>query len=261
MCDSATQSVIEDVVTQKVTNSEMFTAFDVTVAVQNRLKTAGSFDPAQHRHRNLRNDVHSAVDRITTSLAQVGQNAYDRQLQDVGAPEQAYVYYRVGSDPANYVPMTRNDKPAIANDPFTIQITNAPAPVPVVGQVDPTNLANAASDSLALAQMQQTPVDNKTGNADARGTVCVSRILIENAGMKPGDTAVCYIGKDDLNRDAVVLVSRQNAAPYIANSVTSYTVDSHGNIRVTEAVFKQANLVSQTYDCCGNSTQVFIRPQ
>lgn len=248
MCDPVAEPIIESIVQNKVQNNEMFTAFDITVLAQEQLKQNGTFDYSSHRHRALRDDVHAIITRNTNG-------SYDRVLQDVGAPQDAFVYYPIGTDPSNYVPLQRKDAPAVvaSANPFTISVTSVPAPVVA-------DSAALAADPVVQA-ISAAVVDSKTCNADQRGTVCISKVLIENAGMKPGDIAIAYFGKDDLNRDAVILVGRQNAAAVIAKAIATYTVDSHGNVRVNQGVFSTTNMVAANYDCEGNSTQVFIRPR
>lgn len=250
MCDPVAEPVIESVVQNKVQNNEMFTAFDITVLAQEQLKQNGTFVYSSHRHRALRDDVHAIITRNTNG-------SYDRVLQDVGAPQDAFVYFPIGTDPSNYVPLQRKDDPAAAvvpsANPFTISITSVPVANPTV-----LSQPSVVADSVLVVD---PVVDAKTCNADQRGTVCVSKVLIENAGMNPGDIAIAYAGKDDLNRDAVILVGRKNAAAVIANALATYTVDSHGNVRVNQGVFSTTNMVAANYDCEGNSTQVFIRPR
>jgi hypothetical protein len=229
MCDTFTESVIETVVNEKVQNNEIFTAFDITILAQGQLKSDKKFDPSIHRHRAMKNDIHRIINSVVSGV-------YDRQLRDVGASSDAHVYYPYGSDPANYVALTVADLFKVKVDPVVASVLNDSfTPVPATS-------------------------DTKICNADARGTVCISKFLIENAGMKAGDVAVVYTGKDDLNRDALILVGRANAASVVADSLATYTVDYHGNIRVTVSVLSEAKMVAANYDCDGNSTKVFIRP-
>ena len=61
MCDLSTQSVIDSIVDSKVQSGELFTAFDVSLEVQRDLKASGSFHSDNHRHRNIKNDVHKKL--------------------------------------------------------------------------------------------------------------------------------------------------------------------------------------------------------
>jgi len=227
MCDSSTQSAIDSIVANKISGNQMFTAFDVSLEVQKELKSNGSFDPDLHRHRYIKNDVHAAIDRLSSGV-------YSRQLRDVGAPTDAFVYYPNGTDPANYVPMTRNDAPAAAADPYTISIP-ATATAPTV----PTS-TDGSSDG-------RTP--------DARGTVCVPNYLLRNAGFNPGDKAYICLGKDDLGNDAIVVTKQ--ILP--SGAATCYTVDSYCNVRITKSVLDMCGFSSQKYAFDGNSSQVFVK--
>jgi hypothetical protein len=114
MCDSSTQSVIDSIVDFKVQSGELFTAFDVSLEVQCNLKASGAFHSDNHRHRNIKNDVHKSIDRY------LGNAQYERQLCDVGASTDAFVYYPQGCDPSSYVPLTRNDAPVSNSNPYVI---------------------------------------------------------------------------------------------------------------------------------------------
>lgn len=240
MCDLSTQSVIDSIVDSKVQGGELFTAFDVSLEVQRDLKASGSFHSDNHRHRNIKNDVHKSIDRYLNTAQ------YERQLRDVGASTDAFVYYPQGCDPSSYVPLTRNDSPVstpVVNSPYVI---NIPASVP----------------QTVVAPVVTSSNDGGTDDAgdgrkpDARGTVCVPNYLLRNAGFSSGDTASVYSGKDDLGNDCLV-ISKQ--VPAGVNPLTSYTVDSYCNVRITNSVFVNTGNVSTSYDFDGNSTSVFVK--
>src|SRR5437867_1093408 len=98
----ATRTRIDALVADWVRQGRMFTAFEVSLAV----KAEG----VRERHRNMRDDVHEAIHR-----AGVARGDYTRTLMDVGAPEQAWVYHPVGSNPYEYEPLDRtgHDRPRV----------------------------------------------------------------------------------------------------------------------------------------------------
>jgi hypothetical protein len=225
MCDSATLSLIDQEVDRKVQSGVQFTAFDVTLAVQETLKAQNKFDQNAHRHRHLKNDVHRAIDGVVTS----GQ--YNRSLQDVGAPSQAYVYYPVGTDPSTYTPIKRKDTPVVSADPYAI---NVPAP----------------SSSVAVAPAATAVDDDGDGSdvgrkVDARGSLLVPAFLLRQLGFVEGDQAYVshhhVIGGDDF-----LAVSAQKSP---GNDVATYTVDYHGCVRLTQAVLAYAFRNVDSYDC------------
>lgn len=237
MCDLFTQSVIDSIVDSKVQSGELFTAFDVSLEVQRDLKASGSFHSDNHRHRNIKNDVHKSIDRYLRNAQ------YERQLCDVGASTDAFVYYPQGCDPSSYVPLTRNDAPVSNSNPYVINTT--PTVVPVVS----TPVVSSANDG-------GTDDAGDGRKPDARGTVCVPNYLLRNAGFSSGDTASVYSGKDDLGNDCLV-ISKQ--VPAGVGPLTTYTVDSYCNVRITHSVFANTGNVASSYDFDGNSTSVFVK--
>src|SRR5437763_13803578 len=88
MADAATQRMVEALVAEKVKAGEMFTAFDVTLAVR---KIGGSV-----RHQEVRDLVHDIYEKGRMGAA------YTRSLIDVGSPTKPYLYHRYSDDAASY---------------------------------------------------------------------------------------------------------------------------------------------------------------
>jgi hypothetical protein len=240
MCDTATLSTIEEVVRSKVQNNELFTAFDVTLAVQTALKGNGTFDANVHRHRHLKEDVHNVVETYVSG----GQ--YQRNLQSVGAPTPAFVYYPTGGDPSKYVPLARNDGPAVtpANDPYTITVPKTSASA--------TAVASPATTYNPTANNVGDGLDNVGRSPDARGTLTVPSYLLRAAGFGFNDQAYVYA---DGNR---LVVSKQQ--PPSPTTSTAYTVDHSCNVRITKAVLEYAGLSQvASFDFDGDTNGVYVR--
>lgn len=230
MCDAATQTLIRQVVDEKVNANEMFTAFDVSLAVKPLCKKDGLEEP---RHRFIKNDIHQEVYQY------VSMGIYQSQPWDVGAPEKAILYYPTGSDPNAYIPRPRNASQAIAATPamaFTVAVNtlSAPAAIPKITSPAPTD----ASD------VGRVP--------DARGTVCVPNFLLRTAGYKQGDTV--YVLSEMVSGKSAVVLTKSPAN----GSITTYTVDCNDNVRVTKATLAQAGIADRTYDFRSESDKVFI---
>lgn len=249
MCDAATQGVISSVVSSKVAAGEMFTAYDVSLAVQESLKQSRAFNPSTHRHRHIKSDVHAAVE----AACQGGQ--YDRNLQNVGAPTPAWVYYPIGGDPASYVPIPRNDGPApapvVAADPYTIQIP-APTPAQVANLPAPDPADSNDGDGVDFSR-----------SPDSRGTLTVPAYLLRQAGFTPNAQAYVYIGQDN----GKPILEIQNSARSGLDHVAVYTVDYCCNVRVTDSVLEnlaEMNASNQRvtpslFDFEGDSAQIVVR--
>jgi hypothetical protein len=234
MCDTATLNLIDDAVAQKTRDREMFTAFDISLAVQENLKSQNQFDHNQHRHRHLKNDIHRSLNTAVAS------GAYSQSLQDVGAGTPAFVYYPAGGNPSSYVPLKRTDAPkaaltANASGPHSIN-------VPMTSVIAVAALVND-NDGDGL------DVDRKP---DARGTICVPSFLLRSVGFNPGDMAYAVAGKDSKGNYLIV-------GPPNTDSVTTYTVDHSCNVRVTKSTLDYAGLNGQSYDFASDGDKVVVR--
>jgi retron-type reverse transcriptase len=88
MADAATKQTIEVLALERVKAGEMFTAFDITLAVR---KIGGNV-----RHNEVRDVVHELYERGRMGAA------YTRSLIDVGSPTKPYLYHRYSDDPSSY---------------------------------------------------------------------------------------------------------------------------------------------------------------
>src|SRR5215471_15587043 len=110
---TATQSRIDDIVQDWVREGRMFTAFEVSLAVKEQ--------GIRERHRNMREYVHQSIFR-----SGIARGDYSRTLMDVGAPEQAWVYHSIGSNPYEYEPLDRtgHDRPRVKRDGVPAGVRN-----------------------------------------------------------------------------------------------------------------------------------------
>lgn len=205
MCDQPTLDLIQETVDEKIDRNVMFTAFEVSLEVKDKCRKNGLNVPS---HSNIKADIHNAISNyLSTGIV-------SRRLQEVGAPSPAYVYYPPGSNPDNYVPLTRMDGPK--------QQVTAQAPVALdVATSSQQTSVNVANDNDGDCQA--------TGLVpDSRGTLCIPNYLAKMVGLTPGDTA--YVTEDS---NSLVLSSRLDDPN---SAKTTYTVDAYGNVRITKAV-------------------------
>ena len=94
MCDLRTFNKIEKIVEQKMAAGQMFTAFDITLALQQK--------GVSKLHREIRNDTKRVADNLMWRFA------YERtpvSFQEIGA--QALVYHPYGTDASLHSPSVR----------------------------------------------------------------------------------------------------------------------------------------------------------
>lgn len=228
MCNSQSADLIREVVTQKVNANVMFTAWDITLDVQN---LARQKNIPTERHRDLKGTIHQEVDQY------VGQGVYQRTLRDVGAPVQAFVYHPNGTNASSYVPHQRHDSPKAS---IVVTATPIVATVPSISAVDDDDDDNK---------------DNIGRKTDARGTVSIPNYLVCQAGFNTGDVAYVVMQQSTQKSTGfpctVLAVSKQAKAG--SPVLTKYTVDNYNNIRITHAQLFAGALTLQapgvdTYD-------------
>ena len=239
MCDMLTRSTIQEVVNMKSQANEMFTAFDVSLKVQEVLKNRKAFDHSQHRHRDLKNDVH---DICQNSMVVTN---YNRVLRDVGAPTPAWVYYPNGSDPANYVPRVRNDAPSAA----VVALT----PVGTFSSIQIPAISTVPAGTPVLVSTNDDDCQNRA--PDTRGTLTVPATLLRKAGFSPTDEVVA-VSHNWTSQKCVVLRKYNGTLP---DGASLYTVDKANNVRITKYCLDQAGLNSPTFDFeIDNNTLVIL---
>ena len=88
MCDSATRQLIEDEVKNKVSNGEMFTAYDVTCSIR----------------KNGTNETHNEIKEVVHDLFNQGDMVnYDRTRFTIpGKGSWAWLYFPIGTDYNDY---------------------------------------------------------------------------------------------------------------------------------------------------------------
>lgn len=237
MCDPQTLSLIEEVVDRKVNNQEMFTAFDVSLEVQEKAKGQGL---PFTKHSHMKGDTHRCID------THVNSGAYQRTLKDVGAPVDAFLYYPAGADPDTYVPRPRKD--AVKTAPAAVAATSP-------GAIDTSQFGtsdnNDDSDVSSAVDTDDDEEGDQTASGrtpDARGSLTVPSYLLRAAGF--AEKEVAYVTKQG---DTLVL-SKQT--PPGSVPLTTYTVDYHNNVRITDKTL--ANIPGSSYDFDGTSDQVVV---
>ena len=259
MCnvDQTTMTMIEETVDGFVGQGRMFTAYEVSLAVNERRK--GQSLPWV-RHSEMGGDVHAYM---STYL----NGTYQRVQMDVGAPQKAFVYYPQGADPTTYVPMKRFDgaqapAPQLAPDPSLQNILQSLANANGA-PVTATTLAGSSvtvppMPSIMMGMVASTaPATNgiDTKDPDKFGRVNVPAVLVREAGLKPGDKAFVYEGN---HQNKPCLVVSQHATSPSGSPVTEYTVESHYTVKLRPGVIERAGLGKGPYEFSGSSNQIRV---
>lgn len=220
--------LINEVVLEFVNDGMMFTAYEVSKEVQNRSLQR---DMEFVRHLHMRDNVHEALECFVDGIR------YLKKLHDVGADIPANLYYPVGSNPDQYMPLSRSS-PKAKNIP-SITVTT----------VQPSSTSPSIALLPAMTNITSMPGGRK---ADSRGTLCIPNSQVRELGFSARDTAYAYM------TEAGTLVIARQPAP-VDN--TAYTVDDNLNIRVTASTLAAAGLetsIVATYDVVKQGSVIVV---
>lgn len=236
-------SVVEDVVNEKTQAGEMFTAFDITTEIRNR----------SHRvkHDEVRDLVHDyytrgglGIDYTRTTISVASNN----QQQFV----HPWLYHRLVDNPLNY---QQNKLPAIfkntqANNPPVVQQQNQPITIP--SNLLSSNSSNSSnSPILNKKSCRANPAGLcKARNVDARGTLSVPANVLKKIGFQAGQKVYAVaVG------NGVSITPNQPAQSTVFKK---YTVDCHGQVRITQALLRRAGIPGNKYDVDSQSDKVVL---
>lgn len=229
MCDSQSQALIDDVLDEKITAQEMFTAFDISREVQRR----GS----KERHRNMKNYIHQAMkDKVEHG----DYNSISVAIPN-GQPPYAILYHHAFSDPSTYKPSNRG-----GTQPQQ-QVLAAPV-TPALSA-----LPDDEDDGDDTSQLDGLVADGKF-RLDNRNRLLVPTRFLRNAGIHPGDTVVIFGGPD------YVCISLNNIDPNpnTNNILTSKMVERNGDIRIAGGTL-QSQLDGDSFVIDNEANRVIIR--
>ena len=217
MCNQTNQELIEEVVSERVENEELFTAYDISREVQNRARNNGT--PFE-RHRDMKNYIHNVMQdylgvEYVKTLHRIGDN-------------NAIVYHPPHRQAAEYV--SGIDEPA--KEGFA---TYGPAVVAAVQENrPPQHVFNAQQVADVVSSWKIANQSDKIINlvrnygVDGRGSLIVPAKIVREAGFQPKQKV--YVGRQF---HSLHIVDED-----FIGSDASYTVDDYGNIRITAGVVK-----------------------
>jgi hypothetical protein len=245
MCTAQADEFIVEVVDEFINGDVMFTAFDISLKVQEKLQAAGL---PRERHIHLKNTIHREVQPF------VDQKLYEQTLHDVGAPSRAFLYHPTGTDPNAYTPRDRNDgkktSSVSAGGGATATVTPKPKLLATPQQIQQVGffLSNDEDD-----EDDGDAQDLSGRGTDQRGSLTVPSFLLRIAGFAHGDIA--YITPID---DKSFVVSKRPVAGK-QHLKTTYTTNSNVNVRVTASSLTACGLNPQDkFDFEQNQDQVVV---
>lgn len=226
--------LIEEVVNKWTGERRMFTAYVVSKEVQ-RLGKERNIETMRHAH--MGQAVHLALSGA------LGSGEYERSLQDVGAPEMAFVFHPRGTDSSHYPPIDLS-KPPIESAPVADTLT-APVAATPAAPAAPAAPAPAATSSDNTASL-------------AKDRLNVPTFLSKAAGFNAGDTV--YVTDKDptgvIQPPCLLLLKESPPEP-----LTDYRVAADGRIRITPATLKIAGLDGTDFEFEGDAGRIVVKPK
>lgn len=187
------ENIIRNIVSSKVQNGEMFTAYDITLLV----RATGEFA----KHPQVKSIVHDIMR---------SDHAYDSSLRAFAlAAFPAVVYFPLGADVSTYDPNAV--RKSLAQVPSTTSGGTTTAAIVSGNTNAPTTVGAAVNANFT----------NKIINVGSGNRVRVPAEAIRKLGLSSGDKA--YVSIDGNN----ITIS---AAQPVGKSAKAYTVDEYDNL-------------------------------
>jgi len=240
------RTVIESVVNDKTQAGALFTAHDITLEIRKR----GHKAP----HNDVRDAVHDYYDRGGMGVA------YTRSTIIVPLGGTPFLYHRLVDDPSGYSDIRGQG-----------QVPNPSTPT--IAVPNPSSITNTSDDeddeddsSIPVPPSMVTTVRGVSGKksrmqnflrvsgrtVDGRKTLSVPTTLVRRVGFKPGDVLwACGYG----NR---IEITKQSPG-HQAQTHTKYTVDSCGQIRITQYSLKRAGIGGNSYDLDTETNKIVVK--
>ena len=224
MTDATGMQLIGEILDLFINNREMFTALDISRAVQKRLKDSGLYVHEVHRHLALREHIHAECNAEL-------DHTWNRILISIeNVPVQPNLYYPVEKDPATY-----ETKYPVASGQFI------PAPFPT------SQFQGVVGQASAAVKVPGTCVFN---SADY---LHVPRRIVRNMGLNPGDTM--HVVKDG---DGLAMVKALDAGQTPLKDVH---IDNRQYLRVTRAFLQAAGLSGAAFTVTEDAGKITIKVQ
>lgn len=217
--DFGTLQVVETVVFEKCQAGDLFTAYDITKEVRNRVGRGTSV-----LHNDVKQEVHNMF-----ANGQMGAD-YTRNLGNLSLPagvSQPWVYHRTTDDVVNY---GQNAAAGQSTPPPSLQVSGD----------DNDDGVNKTSDGYY--------------RVDARETLCVPKAMLAAIGLNPADEA--YVSADALAGHVVVTKGLPDQT--VLTPLSTYTVDKYGNVRITQATLVRGGVGGKEFEIEGDSTKVIL---
>jgi hypothetical protein len=239
MCDSTILGLIEKFTLEKMQAGESFTAYDITRAVRRHVGR-GTDVP----HVDVKQEVHGM-------FARQEMQSYDRKLCNLpnlpAGVDQPWVYYKDGADLTAY----GLGQSVASSNPATPSSAVIAIPASLVPDLEADADSDAHNDDGTGKQ------SNGSFKVDSRSTICVPAKLVRDLGLSENDE--CFAFADPLANTVLLFKTNapQGAGPL--TSLTSYTVDCHNNVRITQSALQRAGIPGQFYDISGNNDRVVVK--
>ena len=248
--------VIEAVVDEKVQKNELFTAHDITLEVRSRGHRVG--------HGEVRDAVHDYYNRGKLGVA------YTRSNITVPGGGSPFLYHRSADDTSTYQNVRGGTVNTPSSAPTTIAIPSFSQTTTDDDEDDddddgsannvtiPQNLLSSISSVPSITPKPATTnhARNSAGatkarKVDGRGTLSIPSPIIRQLGFQP--------------RQKVYAVAATNGVDIVATKppasavFSTFTVDDHDQVRLTQSLLERAGISGTEYDVEQATDKVVVK--
>ena len=219
--DTATENKIRNVVNQFVKDGYMFTAWDITAFLRK--------NGEKIRHSDTK-------DVVTAMFANTEMGNYIRNVVDVSANPNPFLYFSPACDIDNYDQDWLNSNPSQTGMKDDATVTTA--------------TANVAAPVGTVVPLASSPSDKSVKTLSVEGRLNVSPELLYSVGLLAGDS---YSVEKSAN--GIVIV-----AGYGSNGYFQSTVNSDGRVRLCKTCIEKYFGSKNRFKVCMNNGLIEVVP-
>ena len=232
MCTKESSDAISEVLDTFMENDRMFTALDVSRAVQETLKKRGV---AVERHSEMKREIHAQM------MPFVDTGIYEKTTVNVDTAVNPFLYYPAGADPKLWFKSTLIS--AKVPPQTNSGIKNATQ--------DNAKTKNATQDAKTKKDTQsKSRLSTHIANANepvtktikTKSKLGIPNLLVREIGLSRKSSAA-YVFRMNGN----VYVRKDSQRPNGGDVVTTYRVDAFDSVRITRSVLNDAGLTGPSF--------------
>jgi len=225
MCDLHTSQAIQGAINELTDGQKMFTAFDVTLKVQQEADASDSLKTV--KHGQIKNDIHREMRVFLDS------GDYERRAVDLSNGRRPWVYHPAGTDPSTYKSKFARDDSATPSGSGRFQTLSSTD----LGDDDEAEDDADPVTTSSISTVRRRGQHHPEGETNDNGQLFVRNKYTRAIGLKPKATVYLAVvsGRAEIRSNTI------NGADFF-----SYQTDCYNNFKISPKVLKAAGLAGNT---------------